>query len=108
MAVACCIAQRNGVAVMLDVIATNADAILAVVSAIFSVSLLPTILEQWKGRQSSIPLSSSVLTFAGLAMIVVVYAALGLWYAMSMGSLIAASWAVIALQRFFYGSPEKD
>lgn len=88
---------------MLDWVATHADTILAAVSAVFATSLVPTVWTQWRERHSTVPLSTSVLTFVGLAVIVVVYAALGLWFAVSVGSLTATTWAVIAVQRLMYG-----
>lgn len=87
---------------MMDWLAANADPILAAVSAVFAASLLPTVWAQWQERRSSVPLSTSGLTAIGLAVIVVVYAALGLWYAVGVGSLTTMAWFAIALQRLGY------
>ncbi len=91
---------------MLDVIAAHADPILAVVSVVFAMSMLPTLWAQYKARQSSVPLPSSIMTFAGLAVIVVVYASLGLWYAAATATATATCWVIIAAQRFVYGEGE--
>lgn len=91
---------------MLDVIASHADLILAVVSVVFAVSMLPTLWAQYQARGSSVPMSSSILTFTGLTVIVIVYAALGLWYAAATSTVTATCWAIIAAQRFVYGEGE--
>lgn len=88
---------------MMDLLADNADVIIAVVSAVFAASLLPTVWSQGKERSSSIPLTTSVLTFVGLATIVAVYASLEMWYAFGVGSGTAMLWGVIAVQRWMYG-----
>lgn len=88
---------------MLELLANNADAIIAVVSAVFAASLLPTVWNQGKERSSTIPLTTSVLTFVGLVVIVAVYASLDLRYAFGVGSGTATLWSVIAIQRWMYG-----
>lgn len=89
---------------MMDWLAANADTILAFVSAVFAVSLVPTVWTQWREHHSSVPLSTSGLTAAGLAVIVIVYAALGLWFAVVVGSMPTTAWVIIALQRLAYRS----
>lgn len=93
---------------MLDWLAMNADPILAVVSATFTVALAPTVWHQWQVRASSVPLSSSMLTFLGLVIFAVVYVALGLWIAAGSAASTAVAWGLIAVQRAIYGSPEED
>lgn len=93
---------------MLDWLATNADPILAIVSAAFTVALVPTVWHQWRVRTSSIPLSSSMLTFLGLVIFAAVYVALGLWIAAGSATSTAVAWGLIAVQRVIYGPPEED
>jgi hypothetical protein len=87
---------------MLEFVAAQADLMLAAVSFVFAASLAPTVADQWRRRASTVPLSTSLVTFAGLAVVVLVYAALELWVAMVVSSVTAALWGVIAAQRVLY------
>ena len=93
---------------MMDFIAANADTILAAVNTILAVSLVPTLWSQWRARRSTTPLSTSVLTGAGLAVISVTFLSMSLWYAATVLAVASTMWAVIATQRIIYGAGGKS
>jgi hypothetical protein len=89
-------------------LAANADLILGIVNAIFAVSMLPTVIHQFRVRSSSVPLISSLITFGGLALIAVVFYSLGLWYSAAAVAMTATTWGLIAVQRFTYGQAQEE
>ena len=79
-----------------------ADQILMAASALFALSLVPTVIRQWRDRACTVPLSSSLPTLAALGMIMAAYASLGLWLATGAAGATALCWAIIAGQRVAY------
>ena len=93
---------------MLGPVASNADYIIAIISACLAADMLPTVWHQFRAKTCSIPLVSSVVTFVCLAGLGVVYLALGLYFSVAMATVTAAVWAVSAAQRVAYGAPQKE
>jgi len=83
-----------------------ADQILMAASALFALSLVPTVIRQWRDRACTVPLSSSLPTLTALGMIIVAYASLGLWLATGAAGATALCWAIIAGQRVAYSRRE--
>ncbi len=69
---------------------------------IFCGALLPTIWYQFRVRASTVPVSTSLTTAAALAVLLPVYASLGLWIgtAVLTGNLLL--WLVVMAQRVLY------
>lgn len=69
---------------------------------IFCGALLPTIWYQFRVRASTIPVSTSLTTAAALAVLLPVYASLGLWIGTSVLTFNLLMWLVVMAQRVFY------
>ncbi len=93
---------------MLDWIATHADTILAATQAILTGVLVPLVWTQWRERRSTVPLLTSVVTFAGLGTIALVYASSSWWFAVAVVLAAATCWAIIVAQRVVYGGTKED
>lgn len=87
---------------MLHWLAQIADPLLAGVSTVFALILVPTIFHQWRVKASTIPLMSTVPTLAAFLVAIPVYASLGLWVTASVEVVQAAMWAIVAAQRVRY------
>ena len=90
---------------MLNVVAENGNLILAFTNIVFSVVLAPTVWHQWRVKASTMPLTTSVATFAMLAIILVLWLAKGWWLAFWTDAANLSLWAVVAAQRLRYGAP---
>ena len=91
---------------MLDVVADNGNLILAFTNIVFSVVLAPMVWHQWRVKASTMPLTTSVATFAALAVILVLWLAKGWWLALWTDAANMGLWAVAAAQRAAYGPPQ--
>ncbi|MDR7574207.1 MAG: hypothetical protein QN194_14945 [Armatimonadota bacterium] len=80
-----------------------ADTIMGVLNLLFLAALAPTLWHQWRVRESTVPLTTSVPTTLALAGFVAVFASMGLWLATATDAVIGAMWAWIAAQRVVYG-----
>lgn len=90
---------------MLDVVDENGNLILAFTNIVFSIVLAPTVWHQWRVKSSTMPLTTSVLTFAALALLLVLWMAKGWWLAFWTDAANMTLWAMIAAQRMRYGMP---
>lgn len=79
-----------------------ADFIIFFSGVIFCAGLVPTVWHQFKVRQCTVPLTSSLTTASALAGLVVAYVILGLWVALISISVNLLLWLVVALQRWGY------
>lgn len=70
------------------------DAVIAAVQVVFVAVLLPAVRAPAKP-----PLSTSIPTAVGLAVIAGAMATLGLWYASATAGLSGSLWAVLAYQK---------
>ena len=91
---------------MLDWVAAHADKIMAMTNFVFIVALVPTAWYQWRLKASTVPLYTSLLTTAALIVFVVAFLSLRMWLTFAAESVVVALWAIIAGQRFVYGSPK--
>lgn len=91
---------------MLDLMSAHGNLILAFTNIVFSVVLAPTVWHQWRVKASTMPLTTSVATFAMLAIILVLWLANGWWLAFWTDAANMSLWAVVALQRLAYGAPK--
>lgn len=90
---------------MLDTVVAQGDWILAFTNIVFSVVLAPTVWHQWRARASTVPLTTSVATFAALGIILVLWLANQWWLAFWTDAANMSLWAVVAAQRIRYGPP---
>ena len=89
----------------MEFLRAHADIIMAVNGFIFTTPLVLTVIEQFRSRASTVPLSTSALTVLGLSINASVFAALGLWLVVVAALLNAGVWIVLGLQRWRYGAP---
>ena len=87
---------------MLDFIADRADLIIAGVQTALTLDMLPTIWTQFRARACTVPLTSSIPTAVGLAVLGLVFFATGLPIATATVLVGSAMWAVVAGQRIVY------
>ncbi len=87
---------------MLDFIADRADLIIAAVQTALTLDMLPTIWTQFRARASTVPLTSSIPTAVGLAVLGLVFFATGLYIATVTVLVGSAVWAVVAAQRIVF------
>lgn len=69
---------------------------------IFCAALIPTIWYQFRVRASTILVSTSLPTAAGLLVLLPVYASLGLWIGTGVLAFNLLLWLVVMAQRVFY------
>jgi len=87
---------------MLEQISANADIIIATVQTALTLDMLPTIWTQFRARASTVPLTSSVPTAVGLAVLGFVFFSMGLYIATATVIVGSAMWSVVAAQRVGY------
>lgn len=87
---------------MVDFIADRADFIIAGVQTALTLDMLPTIWTQFRARASTVPLTSSIPTSVGLAVLGLVFFATGLYIATGTVLIGSVMWAVVAAQRVGY------
>ncbi len=87
---------------MLDPISSNADFIIAGVQTALTLDMLPTIWTQFRARASTVPLTSSVPTAVGLAVLGLVFFSTGLFIATGTVLVGSLMWSVVAAQRVGY------
>ena len=87
---------------MIDFIADRADFIIAGVQTALTLDMLPTIWTQFRAKASTVPLTSSVPTAMGLAVLGLVFFSMGL--PIATGTVLVGSlmWTVVAVQRVVY------
>lgn len=91
-----------------------ADLIIAASGVIFSAALVPTVINQYKARASTVPLTTSLTTSGALLMLLVAYVALGLWFATTTIACNLVLWLIVMVQRVKYtdgaaeGRPSTD
>ena len=91
---------------MLEQISDNADIIIAAVQTALTLDMLPTIWHQWRARASTVPLTSSVPTAVGLAVLALVFFSTGLYLATATVIVGSAMWSVVAGQRIGYNKKD--
>ena len=69
---------------------------------IFAIASFPTLIEQFRLKSSTIPLSTSFPTFMGLLAVVSAHALLEFWVPFTIGSITTATWFALVLQRVVY------
>lgn len=69
---------------------------------IFCGALIPTIWHQFQVRASTVPVSTSLTTAAALAVLLPVYASLGLWIGTGVLTFNLLLWLVVMAQRVLY------
>jgi hypothetical protein len=87
---------------MLEIIKAYSDILIMLCSLVFSVSLIPTTLNNFRKKICEIPYKTSIPTASGLYLLVFVYMANGWQYSELVGLLSAIMWTIIALQRRQY------
>ena len=87
---------------MLDFFSNNADLIIAGVQITLTADMLPTVYHQFRSKACSVPLTSSIPTSVGLAILGLVFFASGMYVATSTVLLGTAVWALVAGQRKWY------
>ncbi len=87
---------------MLEQISNNADIIIASVQTALTLDMLPTIWTQFRARASTVPLTSSVPTAVGLAVLGLVFFSTGLFIATGTVLVGSAMWSIVAAQRVVY------
>ena len=87
---------------MLDFIADRADLIIAGVQTALTLDMLPTIWSQFRARASTVPLTSSVPTAVGLAVLGLVFFSTGLFIATGTVLVGSLMWTIVAAQRVGY------
>ncbi len=87
---------------MLNFIADRADLIIAAVQATLTLDMLPTVWHQWRAKASTVPLTSSLPTAVGLAILGLVFFSTGLYLATGTVLVGSVMWAVVAAQRVLY------
>ena len=87
---------------MLDFIADRADVIIAVMQAVLTAGMLPVVWHQFRAKASTVPLTTSVLTAAGLATLGVVFLSTGMFLATGTLAVGTVVWSTVAVQRVLY------
>ena len=87
---------------MIEFIADRADFIIAGVQTALTLDMLPTIWSQFRARASTVPLTSSVPTAVGLAVLGLVFFSTGLFIATGTVLVGSMMWTVVAAQRVGY------
>jgi len=72
-------------------------------SLAFSYALVPQVLHGFRTRSCGVSAQTSAITTAGLCVLAVCGATLGLWFSASVWTLTAALWATLLVQRIRYG-----
>lgn len=91
-----------------------ADLIIAASGVVFSAALVPTVINQYKARASTVPLTTSLTTSGALLMLLVAYIGLGLWFATATIACNLVLWLIVMVQRWRYpndaaeGPPQTD
>ncbi len=88
---------------MLDIIAANADALIAATQVALTANVLFMIRAHFRTKTCSVPLTSSVAMTAGLAFLGLVFLSLNLPVAVVTVLAGSAIWAAVAAQRARYG-----
>lgn len=86
-------------------ITSHADLILALVGVVAMFTLLPTVWNQYQDKASTVPLTTSLLYFSLLSVVLVVYLSLGFWIAVVPEAITTLLWLVVGYQRWKYGDP---
>ena len=79
------------------------DFIIMLGNAIFSISLIPTALENKKLKRCDIPYGTSIVTAAVLYTFTFTFFSLSLWYAGTTACIVGLVWSYIAYQKYKYG-----
>jgi hypothetical protein len=87
---------------MLDLIKPYSDTIIMVCSLMFSISLLPQVLFNYKNKLYEIPYKTSVTTSIFVGISTLVYASNNFWLSVLMGTFTTGIWGFIAIQRYIY------
>ena len=92
---------------MLNIVANNADFIMAAAQAALAADMVPTVWHQFRSKTCSIPLISSIITTTMLVTVSVTLFSVGLPVSSVFAGLCAAVWALTAVQRVRYGRRNK-
>jgi len=92
----------NGGKTMIELIQPHSDIIIMVCSIIFSVSLIPQVIYNFRNNTCGIPLTTSVPTAIGLYIMSTVYISNNWMYAATIGLLTAVMWTTILIQKLKY------
>ena len=83
------------------------DILISIVTTIFSVALVPQVYYGFKRRTGPIRYYTSVPTFIGLYVIMVVYYTLTLYFAAIVSFFTATLWFLLFLQRVLYSKKRR-
>ena len=92
---------------MLTFFSDNADLIIASVQMALTADMLPTLWHQVRAKTCSVPLTSSIPTSVGLAVLGLVFFASGMYVATSTVLLGSIVWGLVAAQRKWYNVSKK-
>ena len=93
-----------GLCAVIEIIRDNSDLILTICSLSFSISLIPTLIYNWRHKLCEIPYSTSILTAFFLAIVTLVYISNGFFMSSIVGALTTIIWIGIAAQRYTYNN----
>ena len=85
-----------------------ADLLFMASAVLFSVSLVPTLLNQWRRKESTVPLSTSLTIITGLILVAAAQVLLRLPLATAGTLLGLFGWVGIAWQRVIYTRREES
>lgn len=89
-------------------LAAHADLVLSLTALSFVPTTALTVLDQLRRRASTVPLTTSIPTAGALYFLVLVFASLALPFTAAVDGITGSLWALIALQRAFYGPPRDN
>ena len=78
------------------------DYVITGVVILFSISLLPQVIEGFKKKRGYITLKTSIPTFMGLVVISFAYGTLNLYFSAIMSGIVALMWLLLLIQRVTY------
>jgi len=79
------------------------DVLITIASIIFSVALIPQIVEGFKKRKGLITHATSIPTFIGLYLISFAFYTLSLYLSSIMAVIAGSLWLILFVQRLAYG-----
>jgi hypothetical protein len=78
------------------------DIVLSVVSVVFSIALIPQIIDGYKYKRGGINILTSMPTFTGLYVISFVYYTLSLYFSSFVSIFMGTLWLILFIQRVIY------
>lgn len=87
---------------MLDFIQPFSDQLLMICSLVFTISLVPQVLFNYKNKICEITYKTSVSTAIFVAVITLVYISNGFWLSTLTGTTTMILWSIMAIQKYKY------